>query len=281
MRLQATTSALNYHIETAGSGEPLLLLHGFSGDATTWNQVATSLGERRRVVLLDILGHGASDKPPALERCRMEAVAADIADLLDQLEIERTHLLGYSMGGRLALYMALRFPQRFHSLILESASPGLADATERAQRRRHDNSLADEIEAKGVEWFVYYWERLPLWETQSRLPPKTLEAQRRQRLSNSARGLANNLRGMSAGAQPNLWPQLPTLQLPALLLVGEQDDKFRRINEAMAVLLPKAQLRLIPSAGHNTHLENPLAFCSAVESFLNGLTDTNLLSPLQ
>ena len=201
----------------------------------------------------------------------MDAIAADIVDLLDQLALKRAHLLGYSMGGRLALYMALRYPARFRSLILESASPGLADATERAERRRRDQALADAIEAQGIQWFVEHWESLPLWASQAHLPPEILQAQRQQRLSNHPLGLANSLRGQGTGAQPNLWPQLPALQLPTLLLVGAADAKFLGINQAMAARLPRAQLQLIPAAGHNTHLENPPAFSRAVRSFLAGL----------
>ena len=267
-RLQVSTSAHRYHIETAGAGQPLLLLHGFGGDSTNWHALAPALAQRWRLIMLDCLGHGASDKPAAIDSYRMESVAADIMDLLDQLEIARTHLLGYSMGGRLALYLALRSPQRFGSLILESASPGLANETERADRRRRDNALADRIQAEGIGWFVDYWERLPLWASQAELPSDMLAAQRQQRLRNNPLGLANSLRGMGTGAQPNLWPELPALQLPALLLAGEADDKFRRINQAMAARLPDAQVRLIPSAGHNTHLENAPAFCRAVNSFL-------------
>lgn len=270
MRPQATASGHRYHIEVVGAGDPLLMLHGFSGDGATWHAVASSLGERWRVIMLDCLGHGASDKPRDVASYRMEAIAADIVDLLNQLQIKRTHLLGYSMGGRLALYLALRYPERLRSLILESASPGLADASERANRRRRDQALANEIKAKGIDWFVAHWERLPLWASQSKLPPITRAAQRQQRLSNSALGLANSLRGLGAGAQPNLWPELPTLRMSALLLVGEADSKFREINRSMAALMPNAQLRLIPSAGHNTHLENLPAFCTAVDSFLQG-----------
>ena len=98
-----------------------------------------------------------------------------------------------------------------------------------------------------------------------------MKAQRNQRLRNDPRGLANSLRGMGSGAQPSLWHDLPTLTLPTLLLVGALDDKFRRINEAMAAKIPSATLDIIPSAGHNTHLENSAAFALAVRSFLQGI----------
>lgn len=264
-RYRAANSGHQYNIELRGAGEPLALLHGFSGDAVTWNTVIERLAANYQLIAIDLLGHGASDAPPDVARYRMESVAADLVDLLDQLTALNPRLLGYSMGGRLALFLALQYPERFRALILESASPGLADERLRAERRRQDNQLADEIEANGVGWFVTHWESLPLWQTQS---DGLIRAQRAQRLRNRPRGLANSLRGMGAGAQPNLWEQLPYFSLPTCLIVGERDDKFRRTNLAMAKALPRSSLSIIPSAGHNTHLETPDAFCLALRSFL-------------
>ncbi len=268
MRYRAETSGHHYHIEVAGEGEPLLLLHGFSGDSTTWNGIAKRLRDSFRLIMSDILGHGGSDKPLQAASYRVEPVAADLINLLDQLELAQAHLLGYSMGGRLALYLALQQPERFRSLVLESASPGLADAADRAQRRRRDDALAEKIESRGIEWFVDYWGMLPLWASQSQLPAAMLAAQRDQRLRNSPSGLANSLRGMGSGAQPNLWSELPDLRIPTLLLVGENDEKFQKVNSQMAKLIPLSRVALVPSAGHNTHLENPRAFSRAVSSFL-------------
>ena len=247
------------------------MLHGFSGDSSSWEEVARRLPGRFQLLALDFLGHGQSDSPPDGASYRMEAVAADIIDLLDKSTSVPAHLLGYSMGGRLALFLALRYRDRFRSLTLESASPGLPDAESRAERRRQDEKLAGAIEKKGIERFVDYWERLPLWESQSRLRKETLAAQRRQRLRNNPLGLANSLRGLGAGAQPPLWTELPGLHTPTLLCVGELDPKFRRISEAMAALMPAAQLTTIAAAGHNIHLENPDEFCRALQSFYQSL----------
>ena len=271
MRLRANPSGHRYNVEVAGAGPALLLLHGFTGDGGAWHDFASDISGDFRVIRLDILGQGESDTPAQVASYAMSAVAADIIDLLNQLEITAAQLLGYSMGGRLALYLALHYPERFMSLMLESASPGLADSVERAERRRRDETLADKLEARGIDWFVDFWERLPLWASQANLPLTVLEAQRRQRLANDPRGLANSLRGMGAGAQPSLWQALSALTIPTLLLVGEYDDKFRRINQAMAEKIPKSRLVLIPSAGHNSHLENPAAFARAVRSFLQGV----------
>lgn len=271
MRYRAATSGHHYNIEFSGVGAPLILLHGFSGDSTTWKGIASHLKDSFQLIAIDVLGHGASDKPAQPASYRIEAVAADLIDLLDQLGLAQAHLLGYSMGGRLALALALRQPERFRSLVLESASPGLADAAERAQRWRRDDALADDIEAQGILWFINYWEHLPLWASQSQLPAAKLAAQRSQRLRNSTLGLANSLRGMGSGAQPNLWSELPDLRIPTLLLVGDKDEKFLKINNQMAQLIPLSRVALLPSAGHNTHLENPCAFSGAVSSFLQSV----------
>ena len=261
----------HYDLQVSGDGEALLLLHGFSGDKTNWAVLRTGLQDKYRVIAVDILGHGASDKPSQVCAFRMERVACDIVSLLDEMQIPECHLLGYSMGGRLALHLAMHYPARCRSLILESASPGLAVENEREQRRRDDESLAERIQTMGVTWFVDYWERLPLWNSQQDLPEDILSAQRKQRKSNDAKGLANSLRGMGSGAQPNLWPRLRKLTMPTLLLAGEQDSKFVTINQLMAQQMPHAHLQVIPDAGHNTHLEQPPAFQERVISFLQSL----------
>ena len=260
-----------YDLSISGAGAAILLLHGFSGDKSTWQALRGDLEAEYTVIAIDILGHGASAKPSQVAAYRMENVAADIVGLLDELALGPSHLLGYSLGGRLALYLALYFADRFASLILESASPGLAGTEGRAERRRRDNALAQRIEDEGIEWFVKYWEDLALWQSQRNLPTEVLQSQRHQRLLNDPRGLANNLRGMGTGAQPNLWPQLPNLKHPTQLIVGELDRKFRIINEAMNGQMPNARLSLVPAAGHNTHLESPAEFHQRVLSFLRSL----------
>lgn len=267
-RYLAVNSGQRYHLEIGGGGDAILLLHGFSGDHRIWKRLTSRLRADYQTIALDLLGHGASDAPAERARYSMAAVAADIINLLDQLDCDCCHLLGYSMGGRLALYLALRHPRRFQSLVLESASAGLASAKERAARRRRDNELAAQIEARGIDWFVSHWEDLPLWASQKRLPPTVLRTQREQRRRNRPIGLANSLRGLGSGTQPSLWQELARLRLPVQLIVGEDDDKFRRINQSMLERLTRARLALLPAAGHNTHLEAPAAFEELLLSFL-------------
>lgn len=247
---------------------PLLLLHGFTGSSANWDHLLPMFGARYSVIGVDILGHGRSTSPPDPNRYTMAQVAADLIALLDRWQIEQTALLGYSMGGRLALYLACHYPARFSQLILESSSPGLATAAERAARRQSDEALADWIEAHGIEALVDRWEKLPLWASQQQLAEAVRERLRQQRRQNNSVGLANSLRGMGTGAQPSLWEKLPELALPTLLIAGELDSKFVAINEQMVGLLPNGRLHLIPQAGHTTHLERPLEFATAVTNFL-------------
>lgn len=261
-----------YFFEVTGSGPPLLLLHGFTGGAANWRPLLPTFAAHFRVVTVDLLGHGRSAQPADPARYRMPHAAADLVALLDALELERAHVLGYSMGGRLALYTAVHFPQRITSLVLESSSPGLATEAERAARRAQDEALADWIEAHGIAAFVDRWEQLPLWASQARLPQEQRAALRAQRLQNSPTGLANSLRGMGTGAQPNLWPWLPELDLPVLLLAGALDDKFVAIGREMAADLPRARLEIVPDAGHTLHWERPLAFSQIVLEFSGSQT---------
>ena len=266
-----TVNQLRYHVDISGEGTPILLLHGFTGDTTIWELIRNGLEISHQVITIDILGHGQSDNPDDVSAYRMERVACDILELMDALSVAKAHLLGYSMGGRLALHLAIRFPDRFHSLILESASPGLKTEAERNERRIRDNTLADKIEANGIEWFVEFWENLPLWDSQKRLPKAVLERQRKQRLSNNPNGLANSLRGMGTGVQPSLWDNLANLTLPVQLIVGEHDAKFIGINREMADLMPQVDMQIMPNAGHTVHLENPTAFSEQVKIFLESV----------
>ena len=268
MKIRLPINGHHYHAVVSGAGSPILLLHGFTGNVSAWQNLRSMLEPSHQVIALDILGHGGSDSPASASCYRMERTAADIMALLDQLTAGKIHLLGYSMGGRLALYLAWRYADRFHSLILEGASPGLHSQQARAERMRRDHHLADQIEARGIEWFVDFWENLPLWDSQDAL---VKAAQRRQRLGNDPLGLANSLRGLGNGAQPSLWEELPRLNLPTQLIVGQLDRKFLRINREMAAAMPQAALKVVPNAGHRVHLENPRALNETVLSFLRGL----------
>jgi 2-succinyl-6-hydroxy-2,4-cyclohexadiene-1-carboxylate synthase len=262
---------LGYHVEEMGYGDPLVLLHGFTGSAENWRELMGQLSHRRRVIAIDLPGHGGTDRPEDIRRYEMGYVALDLARLLAEIDATPAHWLGYSMGGRLALYVGVHHPDAVRSLILESASPGLIDVAERRERRLQDERLADRIETEGVEQFVNAWEQLPLFASQKRLPADVKAKLRRQRMNNSAVGLARSLRGMGTGVQPSLWAELSTIERPVLLLAGALDGKFVDINRQMATALPQGQLNVIENAGHAVHLEQPARFAEVVETFLGSV----------
>ena len=272
MRESVPVNGVDYFVAVAGEGEPLVLLHGFTGSSASWKAQTAVLSRHFRTITIDLLGHGRTTSPTNPARYQMEQAAADIIAILERQKAEggrqKFHLLGYSMGGRLALYLAVNYPDWFQSLVLESASPGLATpalsevevAVTRAERQKQDNDLADWIETNGIEAFVQRWEKLPLWASQTQLPPIMLLALRQQRLQNNPTGLANSLRGMGTGVQPSLWPHLNKLKMPVLLLAGEMDRKFVAINQQMHSQIPHGQLQIVTDAGHTIHMERPSLF---------------------
>lgn len=259
---------LRLHVRVQGEGEPLVLLHGFTGSVEAWGgETLRGLSQAFQVVAVDLLGHGRSDFSPHPNRYRIEEILADLAQILDSMAVEKARWLGYSMGGRVALAAAVLQPARVSALILESGSPGLAGENERRARRRADEALAEGILRGGMDAFVDHWMGLPLFATQGKLPTPVREANRERRLRNNPEALAACLRGLGTGAQPSFWDDLGSIGIPTLLLAGEEDQKFTEIARKMAERIPAAELRVIPRSGHSIHLENPFAWVAAVRTF--------------
>lgn len=261
-------NGLDCRVQERGAGDPLVLLHGFTGSSGSWFPIDNDLARDFRVIAIDLIGHGASEAPDDSTRYAFEQTIDDLAAIADHLGITRAHWLGYSMGGRLALGLALEHPRLVSALVLESATAGIRSESERAERRAADEALARRIEAIGIAAFVAEWERLPLWESQHRLDPGIRRRQRELRLRNRSTGLANSLRGMGQGAQPSLWERLADIETPVLLVAGALDAKFAAIAAQLDAALPRAETLIVPDAGHAVHLERPGQFVDAVRAFL-------------
>ncbi|HLJ58245.1 MAG TPA: 2-succinyl-6-hydroxy-2,4-cyclohexadiene-1-carboxylate synthase [bacterium] len=266
-------NGVRLHVETEGSGPPLVLLHGFTGSAEAWHPHLSVFAAQRRVLVPDLLGHARSDAPADPRRYQIEHAAADLLAVFDHFGVDRPCVLGYSMGGRVALYLAATAPRRVGALILVSASPGIRDDATRRARAVEDGALADAIERDGVPAFVGRWERHPLFATQERLPAAVRRTVRAQRLRHQARGLANSLRGIGQGAQPALHEHLSRLRLPTLLMVGELDERYCALGRELCALIPGAQLTVVPQAGHAVQVEQPEEFQRHVFEFLERLRD--------
>jgi 2-succinyl-6-hydroxy-2,4-cyclohexadiene-1-carboxylate synthase len=248
--------------------EPLVLLHGFTGSHRGWDGLLAELPAGVDVIAIDLPGHGDSDFGSDAAAFSMERTARAIASALDAESVSAATFVGYSMGGRLALYFALTFADRVRRLVLESTSAGLANASERAARRSDDEDLASYVLECGIEAFVRRWERSPVLAGERRLPEPLRRELHAHRMACSAAGLAASLRGMGTGTQPWLGERLAEISVPVLVVAGGNDEKFTSIARSMAAHVPRAELRVVADAGHNVHLERPAVFAGLLEEFM-------------
>lgn len=202
----------------------------------------------------DLRGHGsrAAERP-----IDTETLVADVLETAPQ----RFDLAGYSMGGRLALHVALAAPQRVRRLTLISATAGIGDPGAAAQRRADDDALADEIERDGIEAFADRWGTLPLWQRQS---DAVRDRAHGERLGQQPAGLAAALRGFGTGAMAPVWDRLKTLNLPVTIVVGSEDEKFRDVARRLHERMPWARVVVVAGVGHSVPLEAPGALVRAL-----------------
>lgn len=248
------------------AGPHVLALHGFTGSGADWSPLAVDL--EHPVLAPDLLGHGTSPAPASAEAYRMPAV---VEQTLAWCGDGPWVLLGYSMGGRVALRLAERLGERLAGLVLVSANPGIEDPSERAERAERDHALADAIATNGAAWFAERWARHPLIRSQQDLPPALLGPMTERRTTNRHEGLAGSLRGMGQGSVLPVWDRLHAIAVPTLWVTGDDDPKYTAIAARAAALQPRAQHVRMPDVGHCTHLEALPQVLPVVRRFLDGL----------
>jgi len=265
------TPVCTFSFRTVGEPreEAVLFVHGFMGSSRDWEELAPVACEGRYGIAVDLPGHGASVGLPA-EAYTPAGASTGLARVLDDAGVRRAVVAGYSMGGRVALHFALHHPERCAGLVLESASPGLARATERAVRRTVDDRRAERI-CDDFEAFLDAWYRQPLFASLARhegLRERMIEARRR----NDPAELARALRGMGTGEMPSLWERLPGLGVATLALAGALDAKYVALARRVARSAPHATAAVVPHAGHNVHAERPDAYLTHLRAFLQNLS---------
>lgn len=242
----------------AGDGPPVVLVHGFSQTRHSWGPLLPHLGGRS-LVLPDLPGHGSAghDGADLTETARLVAETGG-----------RAVYIGYSMGGRVALRLALDHPEAVLALVLIGTTAGIDEPAERAERRRSDEALADRIEQDGTRTFLDGWVAQPLFDNLV-IDPFDLA----QRQANRPNGLAASLRHAGTGTmEPPWWAELAHITCPTLVLAGEQDLKFSALGHRLADGIgTEATVALVPEAGHAAHLEQPTATASIIGAFLDGL----------
>lgn len=257
---------------TWGRGETrALFVHGFAGTAAAFSHLEPLLGDVLTATSVELPGHSGTPV----------ATWDETIDAVGELLGESSVLFGYSQGARIALGVAAKFPQRVERLILESCAPGFRRRHDRLLRRRCDEALAELVLERGVDSFVSYWEKLPLFAGLRALPSVEQDAIRSRRTAHTAEGLAGALRTLGQGAQPDLWPTLQALRVPTLLMAGAEDEKYARLTRKMTIDLPLAWRVIFKGVGHAPHLECPERYADEVRSFLapRWLNDPQELAP--
>ena len=257
---------------------PALFLHGFMGSGEDWQPIFEALGPDFHCLAPDLPGHGRTRIPPENSGYTMEQCVRALREDLEEHGIERSAVIGYSMGGRLALYLAVRHPEQVTQLVLESASPGLADEEHREQRRELDIQRAGRLcaaahDRAAFRVFLEEWYGQPLFSSLEK-HPELREALIERRLHNDPLALAQSLEGMGSGAQPSLWEALDGVLPPTLLIAGDLDRKFRLIAERMSEARPQIAVYEMLGCGHNMHLENPAGYTTVLRQFLSAQPST-------
>jgi 2-succinyl-6-hydroxy-2,4-cyclohexadiene-1-carboxylate synthase len=243
------------HAERRGAGPPLVLVHGFTQTGRCWGPEADALAADHEVILVDAPGHGRSAEIMAGLRTGGRLIA-------DQGG-EATYL-GYSMGARFCLHVALTNPELVRGLVLLGATAGIEDKDEREARHQQDLATAARIEREGLKAFLDAWLAQPLF---AGLAPE--RAFRAERLENTVEGLRSSLQQAGTGAQDPSWHKLHRLEMPVLVLAGAEDAKFAALAKRLAAEIGgNATLALIDGAGHAAHLEQPERFLAAVQPWL-------------
>jgi 2-succinyl-6-hydroxy-2,4-cyclohexadiene-1-carboxylate synthase len=239
------------HVDVRGSGPPLVVLHGFTQTGRLWGHFGELLAESHTLVAVDLPGHGDS----GAVRADLPTTAGLVAEAVKaEVGVEACALLGYSLGARVGLHVALGTDLALRGVVFIGVTAGIEDPDERERRRQSDDTMADDLEASGdVEHFIDAWLSGPLFE---RLDANDA-AQRSERLRNTATGLASSLRLCGTGTQEPMWDLLPALASPVLAMAGTDDTRFAAHALRMTRLAPHGVASLVPGGGHAVHLAQP------------------------
>lgn len=251
---------------------PVLFLHGFTGCLSDWRFIEGKIPKQFTSILIDLLGHGKSSSPENSNLYSQDNHVKYILKAADYLQLEKFVIVGYSMGGRLAVSFAVQYPKRITALVLESASFGIEDDVERKNRIRDDRKLAEMIEKIGINDFINYWYSIPLFNTLKKLPSKKIEGLlQKRKVSNNKMGLKNSLIGFSPGEMRYLVPKLKNIDSPVLFIAGEEDKKYVEIGNKVIGEFQSSELNIVKNCGHNVHFENPEEFLKLLSSFLSNI----------
>lgn len=251
---------------------PILFLHGFTGNLKDWEFVKGNLDKKFTPIFIDLIGHGNSSAPREVEKYNSANQIELIRKLLITLNLNKIILVGYSMGGRLALSFTAKYPSKVNSLVLISTAFGFENKSEREERIKSDKVLSEQIKNSTIEVFIKYWINIPLFNSYKKLSKNKIETLAKDKIKrNKKRGLQNSLFGFSTGLMKIFFLKLEKIKTRTLLVCGELDKKFIGINKKALKLLPNAELKIVRDAGHNLPFEKPKEFLKLLELFLKNI----------
>ena len=270
MRIISDSVNINFEYFNSFEGErkTILMLHGFTGSLDDWRETYGLLNPNFNYIGIDLVGHGKSDSPDIVDKYNQQALSKQLNDLLIKLSLEQVMICGYSMGGRAALNFAIDYPNKIRGLILESTTAGIESKKSQSERIETDEELAHYIESHNIEEFVDLWMNKEIFNTQRRFSNEKLKNIRKKKILNSKIGLANSLRGFGTGRMSYFGNKLNQINCPVLLITGELDTKFTKINSVLKKNFPNANHKIIKNAGHNTHIEELERFATVVNEYL-------------
>ncbi len=264
------TSHYRWQVAVDGqqSDPPLVLLHGFAQSLRSFSELVPLLSRKFRVLRVDMPGHGQTAET-AKHVLDWKILTDELCQAIELLDSRPAHWFGYSQGGRVAIMCLLAHEDRFRSLALLGASPGIANEGDRELRRQSDCLLGENIVCRGMAWFAHYWESLPIFSTQQYLPEPTRKLIRDERMACTSQGLKMALQCYGTGTMPDCFSQLTSRRLPLFLAAGELDTKFVESNARIAAASQSSLLRhhVFNKCGHAAHLERPGEFAKLLLDF--------------
>jgi len=256
------------HYYSAGNPEKqcIIFFYVFLGSGLDWEEIIDRLSSDFYCLAIDLPGHGKTRVHGSITAYSMESFAGSFTRFVKSSGIMNPSLVGYSMGGRLAMFLTVSVHNLWSAAVFESATPGLRKEKQRVERQTKDNKIAKRLEKEKLEDFIADWYQQTLFQTLEK--SKNFNSIVKRRRNNNSEELAKSLKMMGVGVQPSLWNACRTINIPILLLTGEFDRKFCSIIKDMNTINSDFNLEIIKNAGHNVHLEQPDAYFKQIHKFL-------------
>ncbi len=254
------------------SGTDILFIHGFTGNGTEWEPVISYFGQGINAHIIDLPGAGSSDIPDDKSFYNSEGLTELIRKFIGLNFKKRPVLCGYSMGGRLAFSYAVKYSDTLSGLIIESSTPGIRNLTDRMMRRDSDAELIRSIRIDGVPKFIGKWLRTGIFAgLDGKLGADLFSGLIQKRSANSETGLIRLLEGFGTGEMKPVWDDLEKIDVPVLLVAGEEDSKYKQILSEVNNVIKSSELKIVGDAGHNVHLEKPSEFSKIINDFIKNI----------